>query len=634
MKKRLNLLILLILCVTALGAVTPVSNHNKVIYEVNVRNFSPQGNLNGLTSELPRLKELGIDILWLMPIHPIGTQNRVGGKGSPYAAKDYKAINPDYGTTSDLKNLVAAAHNNGMEIWLDWVANHTAWDHVWVSSNIDYYAYSNGTRPYSPMGWNDVIQLDFNNQNMRNAMIDAMKYWVREFDIDGFRCDYATGPPVTFWNEVCAAVNTQKKVSWLAEGDNANYMTAFDYDYAWAFNDRLNSFGSGSNVSDLINACEELINNSRYTNKSRMIYLTNHDLNADHGTEFTRYGANVYPLTVLMFTIYGMPLLYNGQEIGANKSMGLFEVNTVPWTPVNTTMSSLIKKLTALKRTQPALEDGANKGAYKKYATNNSNVYVYSRSKGNNEVLVMLNFSSNAVSFNFSGSAPSGSYTDYLESGTTTFAVQTAVSVPAKGYKVFVKGETDLPPDTPPDDALTLRWKQASGMNWSSMYIYNYLNDADAECGPWPGRAISKGTDGWYSYRFTGAPGNVIWNNGDGGLGNQIDGPLGEAVNACYEITTTNYYPVSCPATNTALPESGNRFTLYPNPASSFVSVHSQESLQSILIKDMSGRLVLKNNPPDSKYVDTGRLAPGCYIVDVQFTNGFTQQAKLLKIFR
>ncbi|MDR0413264.1 MAG: starch-binding protein [Dysgonamonadaceae bacterium] len=631
MKNRLQLLILFTLCIPPLGAVTPVSNHNKVIYEVNVRNFSPQGNFNGVTSGLPHLKELGVDILWLMPIHPIGEQNRVGVKGSPYAVKDYLAVNPDYGTAGDLKNLIAAAHNNGMEVWLDWVANHTAWDHVWTAANIDYYASSGGTRPYSPMGWNDVIQLDFNNRNMRTAMINALKYWVREFDIDGFRCDYATGPPVAFWNEVCAAVNTQKKVSWLAEGDNADYLSAFDCDYAWAFNDRLNSFGSGDNVSALVNACEELINNNRYAGKSRMIYLTNHDLNADHGTEFARYGANVYPLTVLLFTIYGTPLIYNGQEVGADKSMGLFETNPVPWTPVNTGMNSLIKKMIALKRTQPALEDGANRGAYRKYNTNNPQVYAYSRTKGKNEVLVMLNFSNSNVSFNFTGDAPAGVYTNYLESGTATFATQTAVSIPAKGYKVFVTEQTGVPP-APPEEGLTIRWRQASGTkNWENMHIYNYVNDADAECGPWPGRQVFKNADGWYSYRFTGTPGNIIWNNGDGGSGNQVDGPYGEEVADCFEITLTNFYPVSCPPPFTALQKTECRFALYPNPAVSSVFIDSPEPFRSISVKDMGGRLVLKDNVANRKQIDIHRLAPGCYIVEAQFTDTSVRRAKLLK---
>ncbi|MDR0799052.1 MAG: T9SS type A sorting domain-containing protein [Dysgonamonadaceae bacterium] len=633
MKLKLVYSILLALCASSLWAVTPVSNHNKVIYEVNVRNFSQSGNFNGLKAELPRLKELGVDILWLMPVHPIGVQNRVGSKGSPYSVRDYKAVNPDYGTAADFKALVAAAHSNGMEIWIDWVANHTAWDHVWVSSHIDYYASNNGQRPYSPNGWNDVIQLDVNNQNMRAAMIDAMKYWITEFDIDGFRCDYATGLPVSFWTAVCSSVNAVKNVSWLAEGDNANYMTAFDYDYAWAFSDRLNSFGSGSNVSYLIESCEQLINNSVYSNKSRMVYLTNHDLNADHGTEFTRYGANVYPLTVLEFTIYGMPLLYNGQEVGVNKSMDLFGVSTVPWSSVNTTMRDLIKKMVDLKRTQPALEDGASKGSYKKYTTNNGNIYAYSRTKGNNEVLVLLNFSSSAVSFNFSGSAPSGEFTNYLESGTATFSTSSAVSLPAKGYKVFVKNGGTIPPQ--PSGA-TVCWKKAPGMTWTDMYLYNYVNEADAECGSWPGKRITPNADGWYSYTFTGDPGNLIWNNGSSGAGNQIDGPAGDDVNNCFQVTAAGYALTQCPASGCGQLTGMNdlveqaRFSLYPNPAGSFFSIDTDGAVASVSIRNTAGQLVWKQEN-NHENIDVTGLRAGVYVVETQFFDGAIRRGKLMK---
>ena len=617
------------------------SKHNRVIYEVNVRNFSSSGNFNGLKNDLTRLKNLGVEILWLMPIHPIGVKNRVGAKGSPYSVQDYKAINPDYGNATDLKALVQAAHDNGMEIWLDWVANHTAWDHVWnVPATLNYYASSGGTRPYSPNGWNDVIQLDFNNAGMKAAMIDAMKYWVTEFDIDGFRCDYVSGVPVSFWNDARAQVNAIKTISWLAESDNAGYMTAFDYDYAWNFSDQLNTFGTNSSttgVSSLITACENLINNSSYNSKSRMIYLTNHDLNADSGTEFTRYGDNVYPLTVLLFTIYGMPLLYNGQEIGANKSMSLFNVSTVPWTPVNTTMSDLIKKMITLKRTQPALEDGPNKGSYKKYTTNNSSVYAYSRTKGDNEVLVLLNFSTSGVSFNFSGTAPSGEFVNYFESGEVTFSTSTAVSIPAKGYKVFVKNGGTFPPDDPDDpddsDKITVHWKQVTGMNWTNMYIYNYISGADAECGTWPGMPVTKDVDGWYSYTFSGDPGNLIWNNGGTGTGNQLDGPYGEEANNCFEISTTAYAVVECEMTVVGTEQINNKFTIYPNPANQHITIDAQKPIRSVSITDMRGaQLFAMDNPENTERMDIKQLTPGFYIIKILWENETITLSKLIKI--
>jgi len=418
--------------------ISPVSAHNKVIYELNVRNYSTQG-FNGVKNDLQRLKDLGVDIIWLMPIHPIGAEKREGSLGSPYSIKDYKAVNPEFGTDQDFKNMIEAAHALNMEVWMDWVANHTAWDHPWVSQHLDYYSSLNGQQPYSPNGWNDVAQLNFNNQNLRAAMIDAMKYWVTNFNIDGYRCDAATFIPKDFWQQARTQVDAIKKIAWLCEGDNPDYMSVFDYDYAWGFNTELNNFGSGTNTANLVTACENLFNNPVYKNKGRMVYLTNHDLNAHEGTEFTRYGANVLPLTVLSFTIYDMPLIYNGQEIGMNKTMSLFEPSAVQWDPTNKIYLNLFQKLTKLKRTQPALEDGANRGTLKVIPTNKENVFVYSRKRGDNEVLVMLNFNNVAVNFKWSGDVPYGNFKDILTNGQKTFSATDGNILMEKGYAVFVK---------------------------------------------------------------------------------------------------------------------------------------------------------------------------------------------------
>ena len=417
----------------------PVSADNKVIYEVNVRNYSTQGNFAGLEKDLPRLKELGVDILWLMPIHPIGVKNRIGSKGSPYSVQDYLKINPDYGTATDLKSLVSAIHKNKMEIWLDWVGNHTAWDNMWVTEHPDFYASQNGQKPYSPSGWTDVVQLDYTNQNMRTAMIEAMKYWVKEFDIDGFRCDFATGVPLDFWERAKSEVNAVKKITWLAEGDDPAYMSVFDFDYAWAFNTALNDFGKNQDITKLKSACKDLFNNPAYKGKGRMVYLTNHDLNAYDGTEFTRLGDNVIPLSVLYFTIYDMPLIFNGQEIGANKSMGLFDVNPVSWTPVNPTIQTLFKKLTQLKRSQLALANGKNRGALNFYDVTDANIVAYSRKTADNEVLILLNFSKAPVNFRFSGTAPDGTFSNYLTNEKQTFGTTQNISLPAKGYAIYTK---------------------------------------------------------------------------------------------------------------------------------------------------------------------------------------------------
>lgn len=420
--------------------VKPISSKNKVIYEANVYSYSAEANFKGLEKDLPRLKEMGIDILWLMPIHPIGIENRSGTLGSPYSVRDYKAINPDFGTTEDFRSLVNAVHAQGMEIWLDWVANHTAWDNVWwKEGHEEYYAEKDGIKPYSPGGWLDVIQLDHNNIGLRNAMADAMKYWVSEFDIDGFRCDAADRVPLEFWKEVRRQVDAVKKVTWLSEGWDPGHLEVFDYDYAWDFSDSMIEFGKGNDVSILVEASKKLHKDPVYKNKSRMVYITNHDLNAYEGGEFGLYKDNVLPLAVLSFTIYDMPLIYSGQEIGMNKSMNFSEVSPVQWTPANKVYINLYKKLTQLKRTQPALEDGANRGALKIYQTSNDKVFAYSRVRGDNEVMVILNFSEAPVRVRFTGDVPSGRFKDYLDNTFYEFSAEEGISMHAKGYAIYVK---------------------------------------------------------------------------------------------------------------------------------------------------------------------------------------------------
>ena len=420
--------------------ITPYSANNNVIYEANLRNYSTQSNFKGLENDLCRLKNMGVDIIWLMPVHPIGKVNRLGSKGSPYSIVDYKAINPEFGTEADFRSLIRKAHEYDMQIWMDWVANHTAWDHPWVKTNIDFYATSStGERPYSPEDWSDVIQLDYNNQELQDVMIDAMKYWVREFDIDGYRCDAATYVPLAFWRKAKTAVNEIKEITWLCEGDSPTYMSVFDCDYAWGFNDALNSFGENKDVATLKTQCERLFNHGSYKKKSRMVYLTNHDLNAYEGTEFKRYGDFVLPLTILSFTIYDLPLIYNGQEIGFNKVMNLFDTRFVEWKRGSQSYAELFKKLSKLRRTHAALENGENRGELKFYETTNSKVLAFSRTKDNKEIVVLLNFSEQAVQVKFTTESPSGVYQDYLSEGEITINNNTTISLPVNGYVVYVK---------------------------------------------------------------------------------------------------------------------------------------------------------------------------------------------------
>ncbi|MCQ2351634.1 MAG: alpha-amylase family glycosyl hydrolase [Paludibacteraceae bacterium] len=431
---------------------TPVSSigvNNRVIYEVNVRNFSKEGNFAGVTAQLDRLYKLGVDIIWLMPIHPIGIEGHNGSIGSPYAVRNYMEVNSDYGTIDDFKNLVSAAHSKGMKVWMDWVPNHTAMDHPWVKDHPEYYA---GSKPYHPtisgVTWADVYQLDMKKEATYKAMTECMKYWVGECDIDGFRFDYASSNMIAndFWVYAKAELSKIKSgLEWLAEADcsvdNESLLANFDFDYAWGFNDKITAFAASPVITDLQASCQELFNNKRYTGgKAKMVYVTNHDLNADSGTEFTRFGRHLANMTVLSFTIYDMPLIYNGQEIGDDQHMNLFDKQTIWWGNTNDGIQTLIKKLCRLKRTTKALASGAERGSLYIMPTEDiENLFSYKRTNGESEVVVVMNFSGKSVTSQFAGSVPQGKFRDYLDGGDVEFSSDPTFTVPAYGCKIFRK---------------------------------------------------------------------------------------------------------------------------------------------------------------------------------------------------
>lgn len=423
---------------------------NRVIYEMNVRNFSKEGTLAAAMTQIDRLYTLGVDIIWLMPIHPIGVEGRSGSMGSPYSVKDYMSVNPDYGTLEDFKNFVSAAHSKGIKVWMDWVPNHTAKDHPWVTEHPEYYA---GARPYSPAGWPDVYQLDMRKEATHTAMIECMQYWVEECDIDGFRFDYASSDMIStsFWASARAAIDPIKRIEWMAEADFNSYdpdapkyeetRQYFDFDYAWRFNSQLDAFVQTKNVDDLRKDCEELFNDARYKESlAKMVYVTNHDLNADDGTEFDRFSHYLYNITALTFTIYDMPLLYNGQEVGDDQRMNLVDKQTITWGNTDDKIELLIKKLCRLKRTTPALTTGAQRGSlYLMPTEDQDKLFSFKRSNGASEVIVIMNFSGKSVESQFAGIVPTGVYRDYLDGGDVTFTDNPTFTIPAYSCKIYRK---------------------------------------------------------------------------------------------------------------------------------------------------------------------------------------------------
>jgi len=331
-------------------------SYNKVIYEVNTRQFTESGTFAEFSTHLDRLKELGVGIIWFMPIHPIGEVNRLGTLGSPYSVKDYFAVNPNYGTMDEFKALVDSIHSKGMYVLIDWVGNHTSWDNNLTISHPEWYIHDNNGNFIPPPGtnWTDVIQLDYSNSELRNYMINTLLFWVTETNIDGFRCDAVSFMPESFWLSANVALKNQKpNIFMLAEDDNPIYQSiGFDMSYCWS----LHGFGNGvlkriylgqTDVNELDDLIESELDN--YSNNHyRMYFTSNHDENAWYGTEFEQFGNAAKTFAVLTATFNGMQLIYNGQEVGFNHRLVFFDKDEIIWTENNYT--DLYKTLNNFKK--------------------------------------------------------------------------------------------------------------------------------------------------------------------------------------------------------------------------------------------------------------------------------------------
>ncbi len=451
MRKPILTMLLAILALTATACqsattttTAPVETtlNNATIYEVNIRNYTEAGTFDAFAEHLPRLKELGVDILWLMPIHPISETRRIGSLGSWYAVADYFAVNPEYGTDEDFRELVDAAHELGFSIILDWVANHTGWDHPWINAHPDWYTQDGEGNITIPSGtnWNDVADLNYLNFDMRAEMIAALSYWVTEFDIDGYRCDYAGGVPRTFWEAARTELDAIKPLFWLAEDDSQFGLleNAFMANYAFAMMNTINGVGHGSHDAEDVRAMLEL-NAARYpAGRFPLYYATNHDVNAWEGSIPDLLGAGEFALATLVFTIPGMPLIYSGQEVGLDRELRFFDKDEIDWTGWETNETfRFYQKLTALKKQHPALWHGLD--ATLDFLSNDDpDVLVYARTSGTSRVVVILNLSKTSRFLTVSLPGMAGTYLDYFEGETITLEETMPIRLDPWDYRVFV----------------------------------------------------------------------------------------------------------------------------------------------------------------------------------------------------
>ncbi len=411
---------------------------NATIYEVNIRQFSHEGTFSEVGEDLRRLRNLGVKILWLMPIHPIGEKDRKGSLGSYYSVKDYKAVNPEFGTMEDFKDLVYLAHQEDMKVIIDWVANHSAHDNVWVENHKDWYILdaAGNTTPPEGTDWSDVAALDYDNEDMRAAMIDAMKFWVEETGIDGFRCDVAGMVPRDFWEAARDSLEAVKPdIFMLAESEIPELLEkAFDMDYGWEFLHIMNNIALGNMELDAIDEYMAK-NESRYQpNDYRMYFTTNHDENTWNGTVFERYGEEGHKaFAALAFTIDGMPLIYSGQESGNRRALAFFEKDTIPW--LDYPLQDFYADLFWLNRDNPALWNGSFGGDFKRLKTTaDDKIYAFERRKDLSKVISIINLSNDTVRFSVEDMDTESMVSVFGEHDNRTFAD----SATARPWEFFI----------------------------------------------------------------------------------------------------------------------------------------------------------------------------------------------------
>ena len=421
-------------------------SYNLNIYEVNTRQYTKSGTFKAFEPHLDRLKDMGVGIIWFMPINPIGIKNRLGSLGSPYSIKDYTKVNPEFGTMEDFKALVDSIHSKGMYVIIDWVPNHTSWDNELTTLHPEWYVKNSSGNFTPPPGtnWSDVIQLDYSKQALRDSMINAMKFWIEEVGIDGFRCDAVSFMPSDFWSKANAELRKVKPdVFMLAEDDNTKYQyIGFNSSYAWG----MYGFGYGV-LKNIVNGTNTVINLDAYINNElknytgnhyRMYFTSNHDENSWHGTTSELFGSAAESFAVLTATISDMQLIYGGQEAGLNKRLAFFDKDEIIWNAH--AYEKIYSLLWNLKKENKALWNGNFGGAYKKVnTTNNQKIFSFVREKEEDKIFAIFNLSSNSVTGTISDSIHFGTYVEIFTDDTVNFTQSSNIDLNAWGYNLYKK---------------------------------------------------------------------------------------------------------------------------------------------------------------------------------------------------
>ncbi|MEA1887030.1 MAG: alpha-amylase family glycosyl hydrolase [Bacteroidota bacterium] len=416
----------------------PVWSRDAVIYELNVRQFSEEGTFNAVESRVDDLKALGVDVIWFMPVHPIGEVNRKGSLGSYYSIKDFMEVNPEFGTMYDFKSLVDRIHHAGMYVIMDWVPNHSSWDNHLAEEHPDWYVKDSTGNFVSPYDWTDVIQFDWSNEDLQEYMMNALLYWVEYVDVDGFRVDHPHVTPADFWLEARFEMEEIKPVLMLAENeDRVEFLDkGFDVNYSWELHHLMNQVAQGeAEAADLDEALRRDFN--KFPDYAyRLRFLTNHDENSWAGTIEERLGDAHEAFAAFMYTIPGVPLIYNGQEVGLNKRLEFFERDPIEWH--ESYLTDFYTSLNTMKEENPALHNGDFGGDFAVVElTGDEDVYAYSRTKDDNLVLSIINFDEESAEVSLGGDV-AGEYVNYLSGVPLNVSSEDTIALAGWGYMVLV----------------------------------------------------------------------------------------------------------------------------------------------------------------------------------------------------
>jgi glycosidase len=415
--------------------------HRTNIYEVNLRQYTAEGTFEAFSRHLPRLKDMGVEVIWLMPVTPISVENRKGTLGSYYACSSYVQTNPEFGTLSQFKFLVQQIQELGMKVIIDWVANHTGWDHEWTERHPEFY-HRNPDGSFRPPveNWEDVIHLNFGNPATRDAMVAAMRFWVEECGIDGFRCDMAMLVPVDFWAQARQQLDQLKELFWLGEFDqwgDEPYAHVFDVSYSWHWmHVSQEFFKQKGRLHQLDTALSGYAQKKPYPHM-RSFFTSNHDENSWNGTEYEKYGPMALPLAVFSCTWNGIPLIYSGQEIPNHKRLLFFDKDEIKWDK-EPALHSFYKTLLEFRKEHPAMAAADHHVIIWRLATTRQDdLFVFVRKSLKGQVIVILNFSEKKHSFHLTDQRVKGEWTDLFTNETRE--VTDSFHIKPWGYIILYK---------------------------------------------------------------------------------------------------------------------------------------------------------------------------------------------------